>query len=163
MLILLISYLFLNLFARRKRGSKGEIDIDGNEVEMREGMADLREKIERLAAKLKRYIPIIFKGVAWLFSAVFALITLLLFCTVLYTIFEPEWLTSTTIFETDLLQEITQDFSTQEVIHGMIITVIPLLFITYFITVLLLKRRLNRWFIFCTLEVWIALLIWAVI
>ena len=163
MLVLLITYLILNLFVLRKKGGKDGPNADGAEGKTDEKEALIRAKIEHYSALVNRYIFAILRGVAWVISAIFCVVICLLFFAIYCTIFEQQWLASTPFFGADFISQITHQFGLPTTLYGLTTALILLLVVSYSCITLLLKRKVNKWFIYSALIVWISLIFSAVI
>lgn len=139
--------------------SKKGSDIDGNDAEKD---ARFREKVERFTTRLNNLILTLLKGIAWILSAIFMVVIVLLFVAIYYTIFDIQALNSASLFGLDAMLQYAYQYSHQTIIYGVAIAAIILICITYLIVVFLLKRRPNRWFILGLTTLCIALIVCAI-
>ena len=139
--------------------SKKGSDIDGNDAEKD---ARFREKVERFTTRLNNLILTLLKGIAWILSAIFMVVIVLLFVAIYYTIFDIQALNSASFLGIDLLIQYVNLFTPQTITYGLAMAAFLLICITYLIVVFLLKRRPNRWFILGLTTLCIALIVCAI-
>ena len=161
MLILLMTYLILNLYILLKKLSKKGKGVDGSDAESVEKEARFREKVERFTTRLNSIIFTLLKGVAWILSGVFTVVIVLLFIAIYYTIFDIQVLNSTSFWGVDLLIQYANLFTPQTITYVLAIAAILLICITYITISLLLKQKLNKWIIYGVIILCIALIIGA--
>ena len=162
MLIILMSYIILNLYVLLKKMKNKGAGIDENDPEAIEKDARFREKVERFTHKLNALIFAILRVVAWILSAVFTVAIIILFVALYYVIFEPQALNSASLFGLDAMLQYAYQYTPQTIIYGLAIAAVLLISITYLIVVFLLKRRPNKWLILGLATLCIALIVCAI-
>ena len=160
MLILLTTYLILNLYVLLKKLSKKGRGMDDTEAS--ENEARFREKVERFTTRLNNLILTILKGIAWILSAIFMVVIVLLFVAIYYTIFDIQALNSASFWGIDLLIQYVNLFTPQTITYGLAMAAFLLICITYIIITLLLKRKPNKWVFLGIVTLCIALIIGAI-
>ena len=160
MLILLTTYLILNLYVLLKKISKKGRGMD--DAEASENEARFREKVERFTTRLNNLILTLLKGIAWILSAIFMVVIVLLFVAIYYTIFDIQALNSASFWGIDLLIQYVNLFTPQTITYGLAMAAFLLICITYIIITLLLKRKPNKWVFWGIVTLCIALIIGAI-
>ena len=139
--------------------SKKGSDIDGNDAEKD---ARFREKVERFTTRLNNLILTLLKGIAWILSAIFMVVIVLLFVAIYSTIFDIQALNSASFWGIDLLIQYVNLFTPQTITYGLAMAAFLLICITYIIITLLLKRKPNKWVFWGIVTLCIALIIGAI-
>ena len=159
MLAMIISYILIRFILPKMAPDspdlQGEnLDIDGKELSKEEKM---RRRVVALAEKLNRIVASVWQVIAGIaILPILTIATSLIISIISIATSTPNTLTTFRFEEAPSLMDIANFATPSLVIFALVVALIPLLYLTYLATVLLLRKEAKWWVFFVALAVWLS-------